>query len=319
MSDHVAVLDELAPFDLGDVVGEPALVARGAQGLIWRVRTARGVYAVKRLQPWVAFPPVPFDVGVQLAALAAGVPLPAPVLAPDGRAVVGRIRVYEWVELGPALEGPVTSERAAEVGDLLGRIHRLGVPPEGETGEWFLVPPTEAQWRQVLDTDVASPWVELVTRELPHLLEISRRFTVTSTRPTITCHADLNPTNLLPAAADGRLVVLDWENAGPLPADAELAGALLDWTAGRDGEVDVEAARALLAAYGDDAVPITEASFAVWVVTAVNFLRVLLDQLVSDVDGGDPAFAEDRLPSVGPARVRAAVRAIDVLVDACGR
>jgi Ser/Thr protein kinase RdoA (MazF antagonist) len=299
-----AELDGIAAFDLGDVVREPTLAARGAQGFVWRVQTTSGTYAVKQLQPWVEADPVPFDIAVQLAAREAGIPMPAPVLTADGRAVVDRVRVYEWIELAPQLRWPDASERAGEAGDLLGRIHRLGVSPVGETSTWFLLPPTEAQWRQVIGDarvrHVTSPWIDVVEADLGTLLEIGARFTVTPTATAITCHADFSPTNVLPAASDDRLVVIDWENAGPLTADAELGAALIDWTSSHDGDVDVDAARALVAAYDDHTTPIAESSFAMWVVTALNFLRVLLDNLVYDDEGHDPAFAESTLPGTSP-------------------
>ena len=316
-------LEGLAAFELGDVLGEPALAARGAQGFIWKVQTTTGAYAVKQMQPWVDAPAVPFDVAVQQAARDAGVPLPAPVLTPDGLAVVDRVRVYEWVDLASELPRPVSVDRASEVGDLLGRIHRLGIPPHGETGSRFLVPPSEEQWRQVLDDararDVTSQWIDVVETDIGYLLDVGRRFTITPTAPAITCHGDFWPGNVLPSGDDDRLIVLDWEDAGPLTADAELAGALVDWTSSRQGDVDLDAARALLAAYGDDATPIAESSFAMWVVTSLNFLRVLLENLVYDFEGNDPDFADAAFPLYAPDRLRAALQAIDVLVRTCER
>ncbi|HVM51705.1 MAG TPA: phosphotransferase, partial [Acidimicrobiales bacterium] len=245
------------------------------------------------------------------------------VLTPTGAAVIDRVRVYEWIDLAPDLARPVSVERATEVGDLLGRIHRLGIPPVGETNAWYLSPPSEAQWRQVFDDarsrDVTSPWIDVTEADTDFLLEVGRRFTVTPEASLITAHGDFRPGNVLPSQDDGRLVVLDWENAGPLTADAELACALVEWTSNEEGEVDVDAARALVAAYGDDTTPITESSFAMWVVTSLNFLRVLLENLVYDFEGNDPGFADARLPFHAPDRLRAAIEAIDVLVQSCGR
>ena len=119
--------------------------------------------------------------------------------------------------------------------------------------------------------------------------------------------------NVLPSAQGGRLVVLDWENAGPLAADAEVAAALLDWNTTPDGEVDLDGVDALLAAYGEP-IAITERSFAMWAVTALNYLRVLVENLVYDFEGSDPAFAEATLPLLEPERLRARLRAVDTLV-----
>lgn len=310
-------LESFARFALGDVVGEPVQAARGAQGFIWKVTTSTGTYAVKQLQPWVEVEPVPFDVRVQLAARDAGIPLPSPVLAPSGDAVIDRVRVYEWVDVGPQLPAPVPLERASEAGELLGRIHRLGVPPIGETGEWYFVSPTEEDWQRVIDDaserGVTSGWIDAVEADIGFLVETGERFAFPRAGPAITCHADFCPMNVLPSIADGRLVVLDWENAGPLAADAELAAALLDWNTTPDGDVDLDGVDALLAAYGGDAA-ITERSFAMWAVTALNFLRVLVENLVYDFDGNDPVFAEALLPLLAPDSLRARLRAVEALL-----
>ena len=46
-------LEGLAAFELGDVLGQPTLAARGAQGFIWKVQTTTGAYAVRQPQPLV--------------------------------------------------------------------------------------------------------------------------------------------------------------------------------------------------------------------------------------------------------------------------
>jgi hypothetical protein len=75
-------------FSLGAVITEPEFVARGAMGTVWRLETGAGRWAVKWLFPWSPADPRPADVAVQIAAAAAGIPLPPPVLLPDGAAVI---------------------------------------------------------------------------------------------------------------------------------------------------------------------------------------------------------------------------------------
>ena len=312
------VFTALAVFDLGSATAAPVFVARGAQGSVWKTSTETGTYAVKLLQPWVQMPALPFDVVVQQAAIKNGIPLPKPVLTPDGRAVVNGLRVYEWVDLAEVLHAPVSPSRAAEAGELLGRIHRLGVPSDGEPDPWYLTPPSREAWQQLLDDadsrGVDSPWIDEVREDLAFLLEVGERYRVEGFEPLITCHLDFAPDNVRPGL-DGRLVVLDWENAGPLAPDGELAGALVDWTVGIDGTVDLEAARCLHQAYGGD-VEITPQSFAMQVVTGLNYLRVLIENLVYEFDGSDPNFAEAVLPMVAPNVLRRRLGAIAQLVGA---
>jgi thiamine kinase-like enzyme len=46
--------------------------------------------------------------------------------------------------------------------------------------------------------------------------------------PTIRCHLDFNPQNVLAYSA-GRAVVVDWESSGPASAEQELASALAEF------------------------------------------------------------------------------------------
>ena len=295
---HVA-----ATFALGSVIEPPTLAARGAQGFIWKVTTDRGVFAVKRLQPWVETDPVPFDVHVQHAAEVAGIPLPRPVLTAAGEAIVDLTRVYEWVDLLPATPTPVTPDVAHEVGDLLGRLHRLALPPaQQEVGEWFTHPPRLEEWRDVerRGADADAPWMTWLPDEIGFLDELGRAIAVPHPGPVITCHCDFAPGNVLPSAADGSLVVLDWENAGPLQADVELAWTLALWAANGD-RIDADAVEALLDGYG--ARPALAATaFHTAVVTHVNFLKVNLDHSLDPEQRGE--FADRWIELLHPAGLR---------------
>ena len=297
-AEHVA-----ATFALGSVVEPPELAARGAQGFIWKVTTDRAAFAVKRLQPWVEAEAVPFDVHVQHAAEAAGIPLPRPVLTPNGEAMVEHTRVYEWVELLPATPTPVTPAVAREVGDLLGRLHRLALPPpHEEVDDWFTEPPRLEDWndlaRRGADADAA--WMSWLPDEIAFLDDLGRQIAVPHTGPVITCHCDYAPGNVLPSAADGSLVVLDWENAGPLQADVELAWALVLWTVNGD-RVDAAAAEALLDGYGARPT-FAPTAFHVALVTHVNFLKVNLDHSLDAEHRGE--FADRWIDVLQPANLR---------------
>jgi Ser/Thr protein kinase RdoA (MazF antagonist) len=100
-------------------------VARGRQGLVWRLDTADGSWAVK----------VPFDqsgedevrlaAAFQEAAYAAGVPTPQVRRTTEGcvfATIEGRqVRVYEWVDL----HAPDTGLDPARVGEIVAAIHRV--------------------------------------------------------------------------------------------------------------------------------------------------------------------------------------------------
>ena len=103
-------------------------------------------------------------------------------------------------------------------------------------------------------------------------------------QPLLTCHRDFNPDNVLPAAADGRLMVLDWENSGPLSPVRELGYAVCTWCAG-DGRFDRAAADALLASYTDAAGSVPELGpdlFTTAIATHLNVLHVMAEQWLAE-------------------------------------
>jgi aminoglycoside phosphotransferase (APT) family kinase protein len=259
-------------------------------GEVWRVTTTSGVWAVKVLFDWDPPPPVPSDFPVQLAAADAGIPLPRPMAAKHGDVVVrvgeSLVRAYEWVDLREPMPTPVDSLVASDVGRMLGTLHSLELPVTDEIGSWYLEAPDKATWESLVERaeNVGVEWAGALSREVPVLLEIGEFVAQASIGPTVVCHRDFSPYNVLPLRPDGTLIVLDWENAGPLPPDTEVASALIEWTT-NGSTVSESAARALIDAYQTTAaspLELRRSSFNVTCATYTNFLRVSVDQALDD-------------------------------------
>ncbi len=284
--------DELAGrFGLGRVLGIPAYVARGAMGEIWRLETSGGCWAVKWQFPRALVQPRTADVPVQMAAAAAGIPLPRPALTPDGEAVaqVGEryARVYEWADLGPPVEPPAAEQTAAEAGRLLGLLHGLALPCAEPDDPWYAEVPPTRDWAALADRAAAAGmgWAGQLADAGERIAGLSARASVPR-RPgrRIVCHRDFNPDNVVPASSGGHLIVLDWENAGPLDPACELGYALFAWSAGH-GRVSASAITALLdgyaAASGTDPV-LGPGMFATAIAAPLNFLYVMAEQAITD-------------------------------------
>ena len=159
-------------FGLGRVQGLPVVAARGEMGRIWRLETATGTWALKEV-----FRPGPdaadlarLDAAFQEAALGAGVPLPRPIIASDGRVLVEvgpadhrrSVRVYAWVDLrGREAVVPVD-----EVAAILGRLHGLAIPDPRPVDPWYREPVPAERWPELIDRAGAGPvrssyWQEL--------------------------------------------------------------------------------------------------------------------------------------------------------------
>ncbi len=202
-----------AEFGLGSVREPPRYAARGELGHVWHLGTAEGEWAIKALiQPVDEL--TGDDLDYQLALHAAGVPLPRPVRARAGGAVVigpdgAGYRAYEWLDLDPGRHVEV-----ATAGRLLARTTRWRGPRtaciRGSAGRsrtapgrsWSPGPATPAspgpsRWRAAPTPSwPPPPWSPASRRR-------------GSSAATWTSTAD----NLV-VGRDGRPWVIDWENSG---------------------------------------------------------------------------------------------------------
>jgi Ser/Thr protein kinase RdoA (MazF antagonist) len=231
-------------FGLGDAATlSDGPVARGKQGVVWRLETADGLWAVK----------VPFGepdedevrsaTEFQEAAYAAGVPTPRVRRTTRGRVFATvdgrRVRVYDWVDL----RAPDARLDPALVGAVVAAIHLVSVSAFGTFDAWYCEPVGADRWDRLVEllrradapfagrlADLRDELVALESWiEPPEMLR--------------TCHRDLWADNVLPTA-DGGVCVIDWENSGPADPSQELGCVLFEF-----GRADRGRARALVDAY----------------------------------------------------------------------
>jgi Ser/Thr protein kinase RdoA (MazF antagonist) len=218
-------------------------LARGKQGLVWRLDTANGSWAVK-----MPFDPsdedeVRVSTAFQEAAYAAGVPTPQVRRTAEGRVfatIAGRqVRVYEWVDL----RAPDSRLDPARVGEIVAGIHRVPAADPSPLDPWYHRPVGADRWNQLVEQllEAGAPFAgqladlrdELVALESwiepPQLIQ--------------TCHRDLWADNVLPTA-DGGVCVIDWEDSGPADPSQELGCVLFEFARADPGRV-----RALTDAY----------------------------------------------------------------------
>lgn len=293
-------------FALGAPRAAPGYVTRGAMGEIWRLDTARGRWAVKWQFPWAPADPRPPDVAVQAAAARAGIPLPRPVTTPAGDAVVRigdrHARVCAWVDTSPPATRPAGPATAARAGRLLGILHALALPGGGRIDPWYTTPPTAGAWDDLAGQAAVAgaPWAAGLDAARPLIAELAELAAAPPDGPAVVCHRDFTPDNVLPGPG-GRLVVLDWEDSGPLPPGREFGAALLAWCGGQpDGgpRFDAVAAAALAGGYAAAAghrPRVDLDSFATAAAVHVNFLHVMAAQAVRDPDPGHRRFAGRQL------------------------
>ena len=228
-------------------------VARGKQGVVWRLDTADGRWAVKaRFHP---ADPVETEATARFeeAASAAGVPAPRVRRTVDGEVLdtVGgvQVRVHEWVELRPP--DPLLDPEA--VGAVVAAIHSVTVDGVGTLDPWHRAPVGAARWDELVEElrAAGAPFAERLADLRDELVALESW--IEPAQRLQTCHRDLWADNLLPTA-DGGLCVIDWEDSGPADPSHELGCVLFEFARTDPGRV-----RALLGAYRHAGGPATVA------------------------------------------------------------
>jgi len=218
-------------------------VARGKQGLVWRLDTADGSWAVK----------VPFDrssedevrlaAAFQEAACAAGVPVPQVRRTTEGcvfAAIEDRqVRVYEWVDL----QAPDARLDPEQVGAVVAAIHRVSITDPSPLDPWYHEPVGAGRWDHLIEqlAEAGAPFAGRLAGLRDELVALESW--IEPPEMIQTCHRDLWADNVLPTPGGG-VCVIDWENSGPADPGQELGCVLFEFA-----RTDPGRARALTGAY----------------------------------------------------------------------
>ena len=251
-------------FALGDPVQPPAEVVGGLSHRMWRLTTSRGSFAVKELNrdfgnpnylPWYdrAF-------RVELAAFRAGISMPRPLPVPGAERCYAElpggehpvtVRVHEWVEgRMPAPDDDFPALGRA-IGEILGRIHGLALPGDRALADLLTVHGA-AHWQTLSERVQRAdrPWAARLAQVLPAIAELEA--VVIAARhdpePAVMTHCDADVKNAL-ITRDGRMLLVDWDAAGPASPRHEIVTAMLDWSGTYERDPDPATAHAVLAGY----------------------------------------------------------------------
>ncbi|MGH8824243.1 MAG: phosphotransferase enzyme family protein [Jiangellaceae bacterium] len=209
-------------------------VARGKQGVVWRLETADGSWAVKLPFRRSNEDEVRLAAAFQEAAYAAGVPTPQVRRTTEGSvfaAVRGRqVRVYEWVDV----RAPDPRLDPALVGAVVAAMHQVYVPDLSPLDPWSHEPVGADRWDELVEQlrNAAAPFADRLADLRDELVALESW--IEPPRTVQTCHCDLWADNVLPTA-DGGVCVIDWENSGPAGPSQELAYVLFEFARSDSG------------------------------------------------------------------------------------
>lgn len=216
-------------FGLGAPAGPFSYVARGELGRVSRLATSAGVWAIKEIDLFV--PTVDeADANVQLQELmldARVVTLPRPRRTVDGHGLFGNVRVYEWLELSPVPVNDVETDEL--VAASLARMHVHAPRTIERPDPWYSDAMNRHEWDLRLDEGAGTWWATIIAAFVAELVDLPRPEHL----PAQTCHLDVCPENVF--LCNGRLAVLDWENAGPAATVQDLGSTLWDFCQGEPG------------------------------------------------------------------------------------
>lgn len=249
MSEAPAVTAELAvalrEFKLGEPLEPPVTVAEAWSNEVFRVITSHGTFAVKLFPPNLSASrrrTLTNAMDFERRVVAAGFGVPAPVLSDHGEALVDfpvragirTARCHHWVHGTPASQLVGDSDLAAAAGAVLGRLHALRVAG-GDTSQ--LAGPDQDRWdRAVTAAESAGvPWADELAAHTPLVRRLADRVELLrqQSRPMLVSHRDFDPKNAVVDEA-GRLVVTDWDFAGPVLPGVELVTAASSFARSED-------------------------------------------------------------------------------------
>lgn len=240
MPEVPAVTTELAvalrEFKLGEPLEPPVAVAEAWSNEVFRVITSDGVFAVKLFPSNLSASrrqKLTEAVEFERRVLAAGFAVPVPVPSDRGEVFVDfpvpagirTARCHHWMHGTPASQLVGESDLAAAAGAVLGRLHALRVAG-GDTAQ--LAGPDQRRWdRAVTAAESAGvPWAGELAAHTPLVRRLADRVELLrqQRRPMQISHRDFDPKNAV-IDEKGRLVVTDWDFAGPIVPGVELVTA----------------------------------------------------------------------------------------------
>ena len=149
-------------------------VASGRLGSIWRLEAESGSWAIKQVGdvPAAELAELIEGAAFQEAALAAGVPTPAPRRTRAGELIADcggvRVRLHAWAELHDA----DPSVDAVAVGQLVASLHRVDFAGTIGLDPWYTEPVGAARWSELVNAlrTRAAPFADELDGLVPELV-----------------------------------------------------------------------------------------------------------------------------------------------------
>lgn len=283
-------------FGLGELTAKPVEL-HGGVNRVWRVTTARGMFAIHELLGI----PAGIDIvercqrifELETAATNADVVIALPVPEPvSGRACAfvdgaeGGVTVHEWVDGRPVDTCGAAPVYYRALGSSLARLHNLDLLPVRFAGDPLERRPSVGEWEELATRAAAQslPWAGDLWRSAEDLVAAAAQLDVWDSASDVFSHRDLTTGNVL--SVEGLPVLIDWESAGLVGRAAEIGRTALDHVS-QDERMEPALLRAYLAGYAESA-PLPEVG-PDWCALWIRGLIVFAEQCArSCIEGSSP-------------------------------
>ena len=104
-------------------------------------------------------------------------------------------------------------------------------------------------------------------------------------------HRDADDKNTL-ITEDGRLLLIDWDAAGPVDPAHELTSVLIDWSGAPAGEGRTEVVRAILEAYSANSDTLLPLDPSGWISAQLGWLHFNLQRALGDFEAEDAELGQ---------------------------
>lgn len=225
---------------LGELVSEPAPLSGGLLHKMFDVKTAKGRFAVKALNPNImerpkALPNYFFseETAEKLSeriAVSCAKKFDGKFLNQlDGQYYI----VYDFIEGQAVLPHEISPQHAYKIGEVLGEIHNTNISAESSENETI-----DINWHFYCEQGKASPWHESFSEVLDTLCLLTEKANGafrSFSGEKIVCHRDMDAKNVLWQGLSP--VIIDWESAGAEYPQKDFIETALYWS--QNGDMSV--------------------------------------------------------------------------------
>ena len=225
--------------DLGELTKSPVPVTGGLMHKMYLIETSKGKYAVKLLNPSIMARTTAYNNYVYSEKI-------VEILAKHIPAVSAHVHqgvflhkigtqfymIFDWIEGETLTSSEITISQCNEIGNILGRIHKVDFPRKTNKTE-TCKSKDQIDWNFYLakGKELNSEWVNQLSIYLDQLITwnikaISSFLDFAS--ESVISHRDLEPKNVM--WKQGKPIIIDWESAGEINPKHDLIETAIYWS-----------------------------------------------------------------------------------------